>query len=297
MWARATSLKSARPDDELDLFRSRLALRHADAGDFRNGVHAARHQAGGGGRRQAKRRERGAPALIGGRTGQRRRADGIAGGEYPRNVGLEALIDLNMAAGADGELQQVESDAFQIGDPAECGEHDIGVQGFAAASSCTSTCENPSKRAPATSAPPRYSPPMAWKARKESLAQRGVEKPQRLRRLVEQRDGAAQRCENGGVLAGDHAAAEHHHGARYVGQTQNGIAVENVLMIHVDAGHMPRPRPGGEKDARRAHHAPRAVQALHLDAIGDPKRPPRPRISSTPLRLQAAPADSDLERR
>jgi len=40
------------PDDQIDLFRSSLALRHADAGDLRNRVHAARDEAGDGGRRQ-----------------------------------------------------------------------------------------------------------------------------------------------------------------------------------------------------------------------------------------------------
>ena len=114
--------------DHVDFLRRGLALRQADAGDFRNRVHAARHQAGGGRRRQPERRERGAPALIGGRAGQRRRPDGIAGGENAGNIGLEALIHLHVAAAADGELQPVETDAVEVGDAAERREHDVGGQ-------------------------------------------------------------------------------------------------------------------------------------------------------------------------
>ena len=171
-----------------------------------------------------------------------------------------------MPAAADGELQPIETDAVQIGDAAECGEHDVRGQ-CSPPRSCTSTCENPSKRAPVDFGAAPIPAAHGLKGREKSAAQRRVEKSQRLRRLVEQRDGAAERGENGGVLAGDHAAAQHHHGARYVRQAQDGVAVENVFVIHLDGRHMPRPRSGGEQHPRRAQHDPRSVQALHLDAI------------------------------
>ena len=99
-----------------------------DAGDLGNGVHAGGHQTRGGGRRQPERRERGAPALVRGRARERRRPDCIARGIYPGDVGLEALVDLDVTARADAELQAIQTDAVEIGDPPECGEYDIRGQ-------------------------------------------------------------------------------------------------------------------------------------------------------------------------
>jgi len=156
------------------------------------------------------------------------------------NVGLVALVDLHVPAAADGELQAVETDPLQIGNPAECGEHDVGGQHCAAAQLHLHLGEPVEARtgdfgATLVLAAHRL------KTGQEPLAQRRVEKSQRLRRLVDQGYGAAERRENRRVLAGDHTAAQHHHGARYVRQAQNGIAVQNVFVIDLDAGHMPRP--------------------------------------------------------
>ena len=57
-------------------------------------------------------------------------------------------------------LQPIETDAVQIGHASERGKDDVGCKRLSAAH-LTSTCEKPSKRAPLTSQPPQYSPPMA----------------------------------------------------------------------------------------------------------------------------------------
>ncbi len=49
------------------------------------------------------------------------------------------------------------------------------------------------------------------------------------------------------------------------GKTQDGIAVEDVFMVHGNGRHVARPGSGGQKHARRAQHDSRTVQALHLD--------------------------------
>jgi len=204
--------------------------------------------------------------LVGGCAGQRRRTDGIAGCENSRNVGLESAIDFNMPAAADCELQPVQADAVQVGDAAECREHDVGAQGLAALELHLHLRETVEARIGHFGAALILAAHCSESAQ-ESRSQRGVQKSQRLRRLVDDRDGTAQCGKYRCVLASDHAAAQHDHGARYVGQAQDGVAVENMLMIHGDARNVPRARAGGEQDARRAHNDSRTVQALHLDTI------------------------------
>ena len=82
--------------------------------------------AAGGGR--AERRERCAPALVRCRARERRRPDCIARGIDPGDVGLEALVDLDVTARVDAELQAIQTDAVEIRDPAECGEDDVRGQ-------------------------------------------------------------------------------------------------------------------------------------------------------------------------
>ncbi len=254
-------------DDQVDFLRSRLALRQADAGDFRDGVYAARHQTRCRGRRQPKRRQRGAAALIGGGAGQRRRPDGIAGREYPGNIGFEALVDLHVPRELIRYTEPIETDAVEIGDAAECREHDVRCQGCAAAQLHLDLRESVEARAADLAAAAVLAAHGA-KRREKSAAQRRIEKPQRLGGLVQHGDRAAQRGEYRGVLAGDDAAAQHQHGARNVRQAQDGVAVDNVFVIHLDGGHVTRPRTAGEHHARRLHDATRTVQMLHFDAMG-----------------------------
>ncbi len=154
--------------------------------------------------------------MIGGRARQRRRTDGVAGGENSGNIGLEPLVHLHVPAAADGELQSIETDALQVGNAAECREHDVGGQHIAAAQLHLDLREAIEARAGNLDAAPILAAHGAQSAEK-SRTQRGVEESQRLG--------------------------------------------------HLDAGNVPRPRSGGEKNPRRAQHAARTVQALHLDAI------------------------------
>jgi len=252
--------------DQVQLLRLGFGLGDAHRADFGNRVHPAGHQAGVRGRRQAERRKRRAPALIGRRTGQRRRTDGVARREYARNIGLVAFIDLHMSAAADGESEPVETDSVQVGHAAEGGQHDVGALRITVPHlhldlrKPVETCAQNLARAPVPAA-------HRLECLQKALAQTGIEKSQRFRRLVEQGHRAAQCGENGGILAGDHSAAQHHHGARKVGQAENGIAVQDVFVIHFDGGHVSRPRARREQHSRRAHHPVRAVQALHLHAV------------------------------
>jgi hypothetical protein len=112
-------------DDDVHILGCGLGMRQTDAGNLGNGVYARRHQTGEGRRRQSQRHQRGAPALIGGGTGQRRRADGIAGGKYSGNIRFKEIADLHGSARADVQAQPVESNALEIGDSTEGCEHDV----------------------------------------------------------------------------------------------------------------------------------------------------------------------------
>ena len=93
------------------------------------------------------------------------------------------------------------------------------------------------------------------------------EETERIRRLVEHGDAAAEGGEDRGVLAGDHATAEYHHRTGYIGQAQDRVAVEDVFVIDLDRGHVARPGAGRQDDARSPQLALRTVEPLHLDAI------------------------------
>ena len=253
-------------DDEIDFLGGRLALRQADAGNLGNGVDAARHQTRQRGRRQAQCNQRGAPALIGGGAGQRRRSDGIAGGKYPGDIGFKALVHLHRAARAYSQSKAVKTNAVEIGDAAEGREHDVRCQCCAAAQLHFDLRESVEACAADLGAAAVLAAHGA-KRREKSAAQRRVEKPQGLRGLVQHRHRATQRGEDRGIFASDDAAAQHQHGAGNVGQAQNGIAVDDVLVIHFDGRHMTRPRSGGEHHARRLQNAARTVQMLHFDAM------------------------------
>ncbi len=137
----------------------------------------------------------------------------------------------------------------------------------------TSTCEKPSNCAPFTSTPPRYAPPIALNAERNPDRKRSIQKSQRLGGLVDQGHRAAERSENRRILAGDHAAAEYDHGAGNVGQAQNRVAVENVLMVDLDGGDVARTGAGGEENPRRSQCAAAAVQTLNFDPIAAQEHP------------------------
>ena len=67
------------------------------------------------------------------RTGECRGTDRIAGSEYPWNVRLKKIVYLHGSTRGDIQAQPFESNAVEIGDTAECGEHDIRCQRFGAA--------------------------------------------------------------------------------------------------------------------------------------------------------------------
>jgi hypothetical protein len=73
----------------------------------------------------------------------------------------------------------------------------------------------------------------------------------------------AERGEHRCVLARDHAAAEYEQRARQVRERQDGVAVEDVLVIDGEMGGRARPRTGGDDDDRRAHAGLGAVDAPH----------------------------------
>jgi len=101
----------------------------------------------------------------------------------------------------------------------------------------------------------------------EGLRELAVQQRQQPPPPVDQGHLDAEGGEDRGVLAGDDAAAQHHHRARLVRQAQYGIAVEDVFVVDLDGSDVPRPRSGGEKHARRSQYDSRTVEALHLDAI------------------------------
>ena len=76
----------------------------------------------------------------------------------------------------------------------------------------------------------------------------GIEERQRRIVLVGLRHLAAERGEHRGVFAGDDAAAEHQQAARQVGQREDGIAVEHVLVVDGEMRRRARPRAGGDDD-------------------------------------------------
>ena len=111
-------------------------------------------------------------------------------------------------------------------------------------------------------------------------AQRRVEKSQRLRRLVHQGHGAAERREYRCVFAGDDAAAEDDQGSWQIRQAEDRIAVDDVFVVHLDRRDVTRPGAGGEHDAVRMQHA-RLPSNRCTSTRWASSSAPRPRIRST----------------
>ena len=196
--------------------------------------------------------------MIGRGARQRGRSDGIAGGENPGNIRFKALVHLHRATRAYAYAEAIEANAVEIGNAAKRRKHDVRCQGCAPAHLNFDLRESVEACAADFGASAILAAHGA-KCREKSAAQRRVEKPQGLRGLIQHRDRATQRGEDGSIFTGNDAAAQHQHGARNVRQAQNGVAVDNVLVVHFDGRHMTRPRPGCEHHARRAQNAARAV--------------------------------------
>ena len=203
--------------------------------------------------------------MVGGRAGQGGRTDRIARCIDARNVGLKTFIHLHVAAAVDRQLEPIEADPVQIRDASERCKHDVGAQFTAALQQHIDLGKAVEARSFDLRAAAVAAAHRAERLQK-SGAQAGIEKAQRLGRLVEHRDLATQGREDRGVLAGDHAAAEYRQGSRQIRNAQDRIAVDHMLVIHLDGGDMARPRSGRDENARRPQHAAGAVQPLHLDA-------------------------------
>jgi hypothetical protein len=96
-----------------------------------------------------------------------------------------------------------------------------------------------------------------------ALGELGVEERERSLRLVDHRDLDAQRGEKRGEFRGDHSAAENDEGLGEVGQPEDRVAVEDVLVIDDDVGRSSRARARRDDDVLGAHDVPRAVGASH----------------------------------
>jgi threonine/homoserine/homoserine lactone efflux protein len=77
------------------------------------------------------------------------------------------------------------------------------------------------------------------------------------RPLVDERHVEPQRGGHRGVLEADHAASDHGHGLRQVGEAERVVRVEHGAAVQLDSGGPCRPRADGDHDTR-AREAPRA---------------------------------------
>jgi hypothetical protein len=161
----------------------------------------------------------------------------------------------------------IEPDPVEVRDASEGGQHDIGLELPSVIQPHDYFGETVENRLDDLGGS-QVAAAHGLESQTKTLAQRRIQKPERFGGFVNERDLAAERREYGRVLAGDDAAAEYDHGARQVGQAQNRVAIEHVLVIDLDIRDVTRTRARRNEDARGAHLEARTVEALHVDAIG-----------------------------
>ena len=249
---------------------ARLSLRQADTGDFRVAVGATGDVVPAHGVRVLARQVLdGDDALVHGLVRQARAAHQVANSVDGGDVGLEEVVHRDHVAAPHLDAQRLQPQALGVADVARAQQHDIAFQvgrlavladGHAGAGLSRLNLLD-------AGAQVNLDAPLGQRLL-ERLPNLGILQRQHLRHHLDNGALGAIGAVDRGELAADGPRAHDEHALGDLGQAHGGLAGDDPLLVHLDAGQDEGPRPRGDDDEARAELACVPVLALHAHRVG-----------------------------